>query len=117
MVEGSGPSLSTETVISPGASSTRWRRSTSTGGTSPRTASAGPERTIQASSPARRASGSSASAARRAVSGFTGGPPGQEEAHPTQLGELALVSVEHEAAGVAERGLQDRPLPLAQHQG
>src|SRR5262245_9138769 len=123
MVEGSGPSLSTETTISPGASSARSMRSTSTGGASPRRRSAGPERTIQARSAARATSGRAPRASERRVSRRTAGlldlrhrrqVLGLEHPHPAELGELALVGVEHELAGVAEGGLQDGPLALAE---
>src|SRR5262245_55720617 len=38
-----------------------------------------------------------------------------EEAHPAELGELALVRVEHEQAGVVELELDDPALALAEH--
>src|SRR5688572_6738462 len=95
-----------------------------------------PVRTSSATSPASRTSGSSAmihgtpeppravSGATRAsagafagagpVSGITAAPHGFEEAHPPQLGEFALVRVEHELAGVPEPRLEHRTLRLAQ---
>src|SRR6266850_4396385 len=42
---------------------------------------------------------------------------GTEEAHPPELRELALMGVEHEVTGVAERRFDDRPLTLTEHYG
>src|SRR5919109_3359129 len=40
-----------------------------------------------------------------------------EEAHPAELGELGLVGVEHEHAGVREVDLDDAPLSLSERDG
>src|SRR5262245_48886392 len=40
-----------------------------------------------------------------------------EEPHPAELGELGLVGVEHEPAGVGEVDLDDPALALAEHDG
>ena len=115
-------------------SETRWNDSFSTGGyPAPRTASAGPLRTIHRSSPPSSSSGTSANShvvseprdadASRVVvagvleaSGVTARLHGAEEPHPPELRELALVRVEHEVARVTERGLENRALALAKGQ-
>src|SRR5687767_4585627 len=43
-------------------------------------------------------------------------PRGLEEAHPSQLRELTLMSVEHEFPRIAETRLEDGALSLAEHQ-
>src|SRR5512134_3220120 len=50
------------------------------------------------------------------VSALTAGTLRTEKPHPPQLGELALVRMEHEVALIPEARLENRPLPLAQHQ-
>src|SRR5215204_4231187 len=49
------------------------------------------------------------------TSGVTAHLPGPEEAHPPELGKLALVRVEHEVARIPERRIQDRALALTEH--
>src|SRR5688572_19510875 len=116
MVTGSGPSFNTDTTNPSGPSSTRENASSSTAGASPRTVSAGFEATIHASKPASSTSGSNANS--QDLVAFAGIALDRlEHAHPAELGELALVGVEHETTGVAESGLEDRALALAQHEG
>src|SRR5688572_5933216 len=101
MVMSSGPSLRTVATIAPDSRVTRWNVRRSTGGAfAARTASAGRDRTITTSSAARIASGTRASTQPLAVTFHR-----SENSHPTKLGELALMRVEHEVAGVAEGGL------------
>src|SRR5262245_15055964 len=50
-------------------------------------------------------------------SGFTDPRLRAERAHPPQFSKLALVRVEHELAGVSERGLEDDAFALTQHHG
>src|SRR5688500_5674359 len=97
--------------------------SRSTGGApSPRKVSAGVVWIISTSSAARSTSGTSAMSQTRAViggavavSGVTARSHGLKQPHPAQLGELALMRVEHELARIAEPRLEDRALPLTQH--
>src|SRR5829696_2200355 len=49
------------------------------------------------------------------TSGVTAHLPGPEQAHPPELGKLALVRVEHEVARIAERRIQDCALTLTEH--
>src|SRR6187431_2224045 len=105
----------------------RTARSTtsfSTGGTpSCGTMPAAPERISRNNKPASRTTGRIANVQIRAagarsvvVSGITTRPRGFEQAHPSELRELTLMSVEHELARVPEAGFENRPLPLTQHQ-
>src|SRR5918993_1921010 len=50
-----------------------------------------------------------------AGSGVTARLFSPEQAHPAQLRKLTLVRVEHIVAGVPERRLDNRALPLAEH--
>src|SRR5215204_5815883 len=89
--------------------------SRSTGGMpAGRSRSAGSRRTIAAISSASSSSGTATQTQSRR-SRVTTHLHGLEHAHPSELGELALVCMEHELAGIAEAGLQDRALALAQH--
>ena len=112
----------------PGDRSTRVMASRSTGGSAwPRAAPDGPPPTMSASSAPSSTSGTSASAAvsqgERDVATGASAPMIRthdallrpEQAHPPELGELALVRVEHEIARIAERRLENRALALAQH--
>src|SRR5688500_14410213 len=92
--------------------------SRSTGGApSFRMASAGRHQTMNATSAAIRSTGTSAKRRLLTAATLRARFDRPEQAHPPQLGELALVRVEHELARVAERRLEDRALPLAEHQG
>src|SRR6188472_1911640 len=106
----------------PLVSTARSMASFSTGGrSSPRSRSAGPVRMMRKISAPRSASGMSATPHTRgdrrlsAPSGVTTHSCRFEKPHPAQLGKLALVSVEHELAGIAESCLEDRALALAEH--
>ena len=124
MVTGSGPSLSTDSRMPSGVSTARSTISRSTGGApSGWTSPSGPVRISTNSSTASSASGMTASIQTRladgrsiVVSGITARPRSFEKPHPSELCELTLMGVEHELAGIAEAGLDDRALTLAEHQ-
>src|SRR5688572_32593649 len=112
MVMSSRPSLRTVATIAPGSRVTRWNVKRSTGGVfAARTASAGRDRTMTTSSAARIASGTRAIAQFLAVTLHR-----PEKSHPAKLGELALMRMEHEVAGIPEGGFDDRPFTLTEHQ-
>src|SRR3712207_3416655 len=138
MVTGSGPPFTTLTSISPGSGSRiRSRVSSSTGGKAARKTPTGPKRRkarTSAASNTRRAKplNQSGRPLWRGGSGARGGAGGsrpgaggvlssgmgrllhQEHAAPAQLGELALVGVEHEGAGMLVGKLEHRALTLGQ---
>src|SRR5688572_26186478 len=103
-----------------GPSCARSMESRSTGGTAPpRRRSPGLVFTTTATSTARSASGARAASHKRGadhwISGVTAHLYGFEQAHPAQLGELALVRMEHELSRISESCLDDGALALAEH--
>src|SRR2546430_10812537 len=90
----------------------------STGGNALMKTPSGPKRTSTATSTISSRSGISAHTHRRAREGVDVDIIGDlKQPHPTQLGELPLVRVEHEAASAGESYFQDCPLSLDQHDG
>src|SRR4051794_5873291 len=122
MVMSSGWGLRTSTRISPGWNSTRRTSSSSAGGglEPPTPVSEPPDETNAAAAATSSTIGSSASSrGERTPPRRTGGESvvtsvvhDVEEPHPTELGELRLVGVEHEAAGAVPVDLDDPPLAL-----
>src|SRR6266545_5408442 len=115
MVTGSGPSLRTARRMPSAPSEAREIVSRSTGGIAAgRSVSPGWSLTIAMMSRARSTSGT---AAQNQTAGLrcTACLHGFEHAHPTQLGELALVCVEHELSRVAEAGFEHGAFSLAEH--
>src|SRR4029079_5981555 len=115
IVTGSGPSFITDSRMPSWPSVARSMRRRSTAGIpSGRSRHAGFRGTRAAISAASSTSGTiAASQALRVTSrSFRA-----EHPHPSELGELALMGVEHEPARIAEPRLENRPLPLAQHDG
>src|SRR5688500_12258500 len=103
-----------------GPSCARSIESRSTGGTSPPCRrSPGLVRMMTATRTASSASGTIPASHRRErdhrTSGVTSHLHGLEHAHPSEFGELTLVGVEHELAGIAEPRFENRALPLAEH--
>src|SRR3989475_10535316 len=92
--------------------------SSSTGGNALMKTPSGPKRTSTATSTISSRSGIRAHTPRRAREGSDVDIIGDlKQPHPTQLGELTLVRVEHEAPSVGESYFQDRPLSLTEHDG
>src|SRR5437773_10256624 len=90
--------------------------SSSTGGNALMKTPSGPKRTSTATSTISSRSGISAHTHRRAREGLDVDVISDlKQPHPTQLGELTLVRVEHEAASVGESYFQDCPLSLTEH--
>src|SRR5687767_253079 len=124
MVTGSGPSLRTDSCMPDEPRIARSITSRSTGGTpSCWTTPAAPDRIRMKSKPARSARGTTANIQTRAsgtgsvtASCVTADPARFEQAHPPELGEFALMGVEHEAARIAEARLENGALALTQHQ-
>src|SRR5438093_6147595 len=88
----------------------------STGGNALMKTPSGPKRTSTATSTISSRSGISAHTHRRAREGLDLDIIGDlKQPHPTQLGELTLVRVEHEAPSVGESYFQDCPLSLTEH--
>src|SRR3982751_1237102 len=115
MVTGSGPSFSTARLMPSAASVAREMVSRSTGGApAGRSRSPGCSRTIAATRRASRRSGTAAQIQVRLL-GCTTTLHCFEHPHPTELGELTLMGVEHEFPGIAEPGFEDRAFPLAEH--
>src|SRR5829696_8691476 len=144
MVTGVGPLFTTRTRSSPGrGSAMRSMESSSTGGKLLRKTPTGPKRRKPPTSRASSSSGPAAfsqgetpplwersgggaagpagggvrGAAGGGVQGASGTGPSLdvEHARPPELGELALVRVEHVLPRVLEGELQHRPLALAEH--
>src|SRR5688500_989973 len=115
--------LVTLILISPGRSSTRRMSTSSAGGGFCPTISTSelPVETKSATIPTSATIGSSAQSRQCAPFNRAASEPDStsvgdlEEAHPTELRELALVRVEHEDAGVVELDLHDPALALAEH--
>src|SRR3954452_21169187 len=117
MVTGSGPSFRTDSWMPSGPRGAREIDSRSTGGApAGRKRSAGCRRTIAAMSRPSSTSGTAAQI-QTARLGRKTSLHSLEEAHPAQLGEFALVGVEHELARITEPRLENRALSLAQHHG
>src|SRR5437879_13829854 len=92
--------------------------SSSTGGNALMKTPSGPKRTSTATSTISSRSGISAHTHRRAREGLDVDIIGDlKQPHPTQLGELTLVRVGHEAASVGESYFQDRQRSLTPHGG
>src|SRR5262245_45853679 len=113
----------TLTLIWPGRNSTRRTSSSSRGGgfCPTRSSSELPVETKIAIAPTSATIGSSAQSRQWAPLNLAASDPDStlvrdlEEAHPAELGELALVRVEHEDAGVVEFDLEDPALALGLH--